>query len=671
LSGSRRCAADPPHVHTPPPRSPPAVLALNRRTSLRPLAALLALAVTLSALPLPASAAPFTTDGSWGPRVTVPFDPFHFSASAHMAANRTGGVLAVGYQYINDSANLYALTYALSSGWSEPVLLNETGLNAWAEPSVSLADDGGAVVGWVFDPPDNGSVEVSLFAPGAGWSGPTSLSAPGSGSFGIAVAMGEGGKAAAAWSENVSGTFEVRYSLYTQGSGWSDAAALDPSLTGDGNAGALQAGPNGTFVAAWMGGFLNGTAIRFSRYAPASGWTPAVNISAAPDSWYALDPLLRSLQDGTVFVAWVETDLVYQNISARRYTPAGGWGPIRAVTTSGFASSRSAMALDPGGNATVGWVEGDTNGSAVRVARYEVGAGWGPSTRLGYTDLSYSEVALCAGDTGSVTAVWQFPNYYGEQGVYARFVPARGWGSVEPIPNTPYTLGGSCVGLPGGLALFLHSSGTWSYLFTPFDLTPPPLSLTGPASDAVFEHPVVEVTGTTEPGAGVTVNGIGAAVAGNGSWTARVALAPGANNLSVVATDPWGNHATTNRTVVFNDPLPGLEADLAQAQANATAAASALADAQANLTAQNARLAALESQINSRVTEEQRLQAEISALNQSITNTRTPPAAASDGLALMIAVLGVVMGTAGIAVAVRARRGGRPPPPADPSKPQP
>lgn len=63
------------------------------------------------------------------------------------------------------------------------------------------------------------------------------------------------------------------------------------------------------------------------------------------------------------------------------------------------------------------------------------------------------------------------------------------------------------------------------------------------------------VTGKTEPGTVVTVNGITAAVGEDGIWSANIQLTPGENNLEIVATDFAGNQATTTENVIYTPPI--------------------------------------------------------------------------------------------------------------------
>jgi methyl-accepting chemotaxis protein len=70
------------------------------------------------------------------------------------------------------------------------------------------------------------------------------------------------------------------------------------------------------------------------------------------------------------------------------------------------------------------------------------------------------------------------------------------------------------------------------------------------------------VSGTTEPGVTLEVNGVLVAVDGNGGFSVELALLEGENEIMAVATDPAGNSATDSASVTFDDPQEDLIEDI-------------------------------------------------------------------------------------------------------------
>ena len=86
------------------------------------------------------------------------------------------------------------------------------------------------------------------------------------------------------------------------------------------------------------------------------------------------------------------------------------------------------------------------------------------------------------------------------------------------------------------------------------DPSPPTLILTGPRDGSATSRPTVLVTGTTEPGATLSANGILVAVAPDGSFSFPLALLEGENILTVTARDPAGNEISRVIRVAYAPP---------------------------------------------------------------------------------------------------------------------
>jgi uncharacterized protein YfaP (DUF2135 family) len=90
--------------------------------------------------------------------------------------------------------------------------------------------------------------------------------------------------------------------------------------------------------------------------------------------------------------------------------------------------------------------------------------------------------------------------------------------------------------------------------------TPPTLALAAPPDGLITNALSVHVTGTASPAdpqdtVTVTANGVPATVAPDGSFAAIVPLTPGANTITVVATDGYGLQSMQTATVI-QDAVP-------------------------------------------------------------------------------------------------------------------
>ena len=91
------------------------------------------------------------------------------------------------------------------------------------------------------------------------------------------------------------------------------------------------------------------------------------------------------------------------------------------------------------------------------------------------------------------------------------------------------------------------------------DTIPPRLAIGYPASDAVFDEKRIRFSGTTEPGAAVTVGKYTAKVDDAGNWSIVLTLFEGGNRAVFRATDAAGNEQTARITVYYEEPPPVTE----------------------------------------------------------------------------------------------------------------
>jgi hypothetical protein len=143
------------------------------------------------------------------------------------------------------------------------------------------------------------------------------------------------------------------------------------------------------------------------------------------------------------------------------------------------------------------------------------------------------------------------------------------------------------------------------------DLIAPSLSLTSPTNGLVTTIPVVTVAGTVEANVMLVVNGISVGTSA-GAFSVNMALQAGDNTITVRATDAGGNSATEIRTVRFNDPIPTLQAQVAQIVSD-------LATVWSKLNYTNATVGTVWDQLNTTQTSLTALQAQVSALRSQLT----------------------------------------------------
>lgn len=78
---------------------------------------------------------------------------------------------------------------------------------------------------------------------------------------------------------------------------------------------------------------------------------------------------------------------------------------------------------------------------------------------------------------------------------------------------------------------------------------PPILSIDAPLEHAIISTKKIELFGSTDSDATVTVNGISVLVRGDGKFFDQVTIEPGTNTITVVATSRYGKASVLKRTI--------------------------------------------------------------------------------------------------------------------------
>ena len=271
----------------------------------------------------------------------------------------------------------------------------------------------------------------------------------------------------------------------------------------------------------------------------------------------------------------------------------------------GGDSDRKTLEVDvPDVNAQIDsgdfWVRQDVSGAkftnyddrrveiAARGDRVELGRNEGVVIRSGETprekiELLKTPQLLLPADDGQVfnqtadlswTAVDQAAGYWLELSRDSNFNEMVD--SVSALAETSFTLESLDTGIYYWRISALDQFGLPGPRSLPrrfemrIDTAPPYLRLDAPVSSEIYRDASVDVSGESEPGARVTVNGTNAEINALGAFTATVRLQPGTNTLELVSADPAGNKTRLAREIVhmpdasakieFNKAIPTVSA---------------------------------------------------------------------------------------------------------------
>lgn len=581
--------------------------------------------LAFAALPLPPGAAAATS--GWLNAALIQAHGVGDSLYPQVAFDGSGNAMAVWQAYDGAKNIIWGARYAVGVGWSSPSIVGNIA-DAY-QPQVAADASGYAIAVWYQSDGTRMNIWANRYTPSWGWgiAGLIETNDTG-GATNPQVAVDSSGNALAVWQHFDGTRTNIFANRYTAGSGWGTAGLLE---TASGTASKPQVAfdSSGNALAVWQQDDSFSTSIFSNRYTAGSGWGNA-SLVEVDDSNGAADPQVAFDGSGNALAVWDQYDGVRVSIYANRYTAGSGWGS-RSLLESDSAGHAylPQVALDASGNASAVWEQSDGARYNIVANRYTAGSGWGSAGLIETDNTGGAHAPQVAIDaSGNALAVWyQFDGT--RQSIYAnRYAPGSGWGTAALLEADN---GGDALGpqiaidaLGNAISVWHHSDGTgygiWGARFLAIDTVPPVVSLTSPANGTSTNLSTIQVAGFSEPGAQVTVNGLSATVAANGSFRLLVALVPGSNLLVATARDGAGNSATASVNVTYVSPLAALETQVAALQAamilaNASlwsALAAQNASLLASLAAQNASIAQAIADLNVS------LLAELAALNDSL-----------------------------------------------------
>jgi hypothetical protein len=615
---------------------------------------------------------------------------------------------------------------AANGAWAPPeTLVSDASFdNGGALQGVSATTaDGHVLAAWTIDPGQS-YVQYALFDPATGW-GPTLTYYDFFGTAGApaVTALPNGSLYLALVDDGLFWPVVVG-AMWTPDSGWHawEAVSSDVSSTSL-SAVRLAAAGNGDMFAVWLANDGTETNLTAARRTASGGWgtnQPAIeSYPATPSANY-----LRLVADGSgnAIAAWIQSDGTSQHAFANRFVVGSGWGGSgTAIDNSGAdTTSRVDVAVDGTGNAVAVFAQFSGTTYHVYTNAFTVGSGWATPEQISVDDDYHATDVRVAGSAGGVfAAAWLqgTPTY---QDVHAAtYTASGGWSAVQNLTSSLDAVTQVSVGVGGSgtvhvlfsgwtpgspnvmhprAAMWTSSAGwaasaqlsndqtgggeltcssaeacsAWIYISTGGHqivsvaryVGAPTLTVTAPEDASSTAEPTVVVTGHTDPGVTITVSGTVAEVSASGDFSVRVALAAGENTLVITARGDGGSSSSTTRTVTFDDPLVDLTEELEHTHEGLHTAQHDLSDARAELAATQANLTATQAALNAATA----AQTAANAAQQETIDAN----AGSAGTAMMVGLLGLVVGLAAIAVAfMMGRKGGGPSPAAAaPPKPE-
>lgn len=539
----------------------------------------------------------------WGTPICIETENLGDADNPQIAIDDNGNTIAVWRQYDGFFQNVLANRYEIGKGWLGAEVIEDNDGDT-SGMRVAMDGAGNAVAVWYqFNQTTLvNNVWANRYEIGIGWGDSFLLETDDSG-YAISpdIAADSNGNFIAVWSQFNGSLYDLMASRYEIGVGWGSVTSIETNNTADAKRPRIEFDDNRNAVVVWAQELGFQTTIWSNRYEIGTGWGTPEQIG---DFGLFGQPELTIDRNGNVTCTWNHMN-VYYEIWGNHYEVGSGWETDTLLKANPLANEYDPnVASDGNGKATVVWYEG-VRPNNIWAIDYESGAGWGPATIIVYPpDGDVGVPRITMNEKGDAIVVF-LHNYNFIQTIWTiQYEVGIGWGVPEKISSDGYgniqNLQISMNERGNAIAIWTQNDGfrnnIWANDFTPADTTPPILSINEPSEGEIFETSVITISGTTEPGVTLNVNGALAAVEEDGSFSLEIALLEGNNAITATATDAAGNPTTKSLTVTYNPPTTSIEDELNATQEELEAALDDLEATKDELNATSGDVADLKSQ---------------------------------------------------------------------------
>lgn len=319
-----------------------------------------------------------------------------------IAGNGAGKKLAVWIQGGQIQAQIQE-----NGVWGNPTAISQATLGVTI-PTVTLAEDGTAVVAWVQSQDGGQSTLEAAFYSNGQWSLPTTVSNAGLTVTSPKAGASATGQATLAWSESDStgGQCAVQTATGSADTGWSPPQPLASTCHSKVS---LSVNGAGEALAGWGDlDLLNGQGVFVATRDAAGTWTPTKELMAPQYRQYL--PAFSLGEDGTAVAVWINA---YSGLMYSRKHPGGDWSPVSTAYAGIYSiTTLSDVAVDGQGNATAAFQIWNMLSSGAiayplqAVQLKSTSSAWSKPTYLTAKNQNIYNFTVEASPAGSVAVAW-------------------------------------------------------------------------------------------------------------------------------------------------------------------------------------------------------------------------------------------------------------------------
>lgn len=218
------------------------------------------------------------------------------------------------------------------------------------------------------------------------------------------VAVNDKGDAIAIWIKNDAAGMHLLSNSYVSGSGWGTAQAISDSssIISDPN---VAVDNEGNVLAVWRQNDGSRSNIMINYYTTSAGWGSAQIIDNSDEN--AEEPHLAMSNNGDAMVLWQQNDGTYRHIYGNHFTKGNGWETPQLVENDKFNSTtHPKVAMDIYGNAIAVW-QRVLASYQIWTSRYTPDGGWGTPKKISTETMNNSPYPQVSVDgLGNAIALW-------------------------------------------------------------------------------------------------------------------------------------------------------------------------------------------------------------------------------------------------------------------------
>ena len=451
----------------------------------------------------------------WGTPTTIESDP-GWAEGEHIAVDPSGTAIAVWHQWDGVRYNIWGSRYVAGIGWPVPTLLETDNAGGGTFPRVAVDPSGNAIAIWSQSDGTRTNIWANRYIPGSGWLMPTLLETDNAGGAAFPwVATDPAGNAVAVWQQSDGTRENIWANRFVAGSGWGMASLIETDNAGLAAQPRVALDASGNAIAVWSQ--VSGVASIWSnRFVLGTGWAGPVLLET-DNAGNAFFPRVAVGPAGDAVAVWHQSDGIRVNVWANRYGVGTGWGTAELLESDTTVALLADVAMDPAGNAMAVWQQFGVGRMNIWGNRLSTTRGWEGPHLLETDNAGDAQAPTVRMDgDGNAFAVWYQGGYQGD----------------------------------------LARNRIWSNRYQA-DVFAPPLALDAPTA-SLTNAASVTVSGTTEAGAQVLVNGAPVTVSPSGAFSTSVSLSEGPNTIVAEATDAEGNTATVTKAITRDSTPPAV-----------------------------------------------------------------------------------------------------------------